>query len=210
MTVLLLVCCVCIYIPVEHRRASCSDEEAVTISPHECSVEVCKPIPSSLSLSLSLSLFSLLLPISLILWRTHALTHTHHIIHATLGVTTFCLYVFVCFSHILRNSVSTSYQYKATFGLQLIHLSLYLMHARTRMICFYEPGRFCTLVDKATLHTHIIICTYIGGTFALWWVLAKSMGVLVFKQWLFVSHFGRICCQLFVSTIGCGLVEWLH
>ena len=30
----------CVYLFPERRRASCSDEETVTISPHECSVEV--------------------------------------------------------------------------------------------------------------------------------------------------------------------------
>jgi hypothetical protein len=64
-----------------------------------------------------------------------------------------------------------------------------------------------TCIQYVPVCIRMNLCTYIAGRLELWWVLAKSMGVLVVKQCLFLSHFGQICRQLFVSAIGCGLVR---
>jgi hypothetical protein len=143
------------YLFLERRRASCSDEETVTISPHECSVEVRQFLIPPLSLPLSLSLcFS---PFLYDLLDTHTLSHMRTMILSmhitTLGATAFCLCVFHVFSHSLVYIVVANLSRSIAFPLVL---TLYThTHTYTSCVSTSDEGVY-TQMAIATLLAYII------------------------------------------------------
>ncbi len=145
---------------LERRRASCSDEETVTISPHECSVEVRQFLTISLFLSASPHLSYGLLD-----KRTHTLTHTHHdIVHAhhhhhRLGSNNLLSLCFLCVLSYPSPSSQSSLvvaSLSRSIAFPLV-LTLYThTHTYTSCVSTSDEGVY-TQIAIATLPTYIII-----------------------------------------------------